>query len=101
VLGHADLLAIFDLTTLAPLRTLRGVACGESRLDLCFSPDGRFLAAGSEDGTLRLWDADSGAALPARVAPMGSSALPGGESGGSGGGGGGGGAPRGATAAIA
>jgi WD40 repeat protein len=33
--------------------------CKENRFDLCFSPEGAFLAAGEGDGTMSVWDLSS------------------------------------------
>jgi WD40 repeat protein len=67
VLCHNSALRLFDLNTFSSLRPLPNAHCGMSRLDTCFSPDGRYVMAGSDDGVLGLWDADSGAPIPARA----------------------------------
>jgi WD40 repeat protein len=65
--GQSDLLRLFDLNTFAALRAYPNARCTSSRLDAAFSPDGKFIAAGSEDGQLCLWEADTGASIPARA----------------------------------
>ncbi|RCI09453.1 hypothetical protein L249_3730, partial [Ophiocordyceps polyrhachis-furcata BCC 54312] len=48
-------------TATGEMRELRGHA---SRIDACaFSPDGRILVSASQDGTIRLWERATGAAL--------------------------------------
>jgi WD40 repeat protein len=47
------------------LRTLRG---HEGWVRICaWSPDGRWIVSGSRDGTLRLWDAETGTELDRRI----------------------------------
>lgn len=42
---------------------------------LAFSPDGRQLLSGSEDGTLQMWDADTGTAVGPRIDARGRSTM--------------------------
>jgi len=47
-------MALWDVKTRKKLADLKGHTGGD-RVALCFSPDGRTLATGSSDGTIRLW----------------------------------------------
>ena len=67
VVGHSNIVRLFDLATYTPLRGFAGSRCVASRIDATFSPDGRYIAAGSEDGMLTLWDADTTAVLRAQA----------------------------------
>lgn len=61
------ILRTFDLTTYGALRGFQHVSCGSSRIDAVFSPDGRYIACGSESGVLHLWDAENGAIIPSKA----------------------------------
>ena len=52
VLTHRSGLRIFQVLprALQLLRSLPGLSCAGSRLQLCCSPDGRYVLAGSESG---------------------------------------------------
>jgi WD40 repeat protein len=71
VLSQASRLLLYDGFTYAQLRAFPTPVCSSKRLEACFSPDGAWVAAGSEAGALCLWDAETGAALPAMAAVAG------------------------------
>ena len=52
---------LWDAETGACVRTLEGH--GDFVTSVCFSPDGKQLASGSVDTTVRLWDVEAGACV--------------------------------------
>lgn len=67
VLAQGNFLRLFDLTSFSAVRSFPNAHCDTSKIDVCFSPDGRLLAAGAEDGALAVWDVDTGAPVPLRA----------------------------------
>ncbi|XP_032887329.1 autophagy-related protein 16-1 isoform X2 [Amblyraja radiata] len=57
-----DILKIIDLRTNVTKQSFSspGFKCGSDWTRITFSPDGRFIAAGSSDGTLYVWSVESG-----------------------------------------
>ncbi|XP_067851641.1 autophagy-related protein 16-1-like isoform X2 [Heptranchias perlo] len=57
-----DLVKIIDLRTNVIRQSFssQGFKCGSDWTRVTFSPDGKFVAAGSSDGTLYVWSVDSG-----------------------------------------
>ncbi|XP_059805395.1 autophagy-related protein 16-1-like isoform X1 [Hypanus sabinus] len=57
-----DILKIIDLRTNVTKQSFssQGFKCGSDWTRITFSPDGKFIAAGSSDGTLFVWSVESG-----------------------------------------
>jgi WD40 repeat protein len=60
VLGHQNILRLFDLGTFGAIRAYPNARCSESHVEICFSPDGMYVCAGGEDGVLCMWSVDKG-----------------------------------------
>jgi hypothetical protein len=51
-LWSQNFLALYDVRTQHLARRFAGALSSQSRVDVCVSPDGRYIACGSEDGEL-------------------------------------------------
>ena len=59
--GDSPMLRFWDATTGACIKTWKA---HERRVySVCFSPDGRYVATGSEDTTVKIWDVETGTCL--------------------------------------
>lgn len=58
--GRDNAVYIFNLRRYELKRKLAGVHCRSNKLQCCISPDGRYLAAGSEDGKAYFWNLNTG-----------------------------------------
>ncbi len=62
VLSMGDCPTIWDAAKGEKIRALHGPGCIDTVFHLCFSPDGRYVAATSFDGIVMLWRVRDGAA---------------------------------------
>lgn len=60
VLTRGSRMVTFTASQLAVARQFHGIVCQALPLRPCFSPDGRWILSGSEDGSVVVWDVDAG-----------------------------------------
>lgn len=63
VLAQHSFMGLYDVRTHSCFRKFPAVRCTDARIGAVFSPDGRFVLAGGQDGRCRLWEADTGTPL--------------------------------------
>lgn len=59
-----NIVRIFETKVMVPSQRYTGITCKKFQMMSTFSPDGKYILAGSEDGTVMLWTVRKGEPLP-------------------------------------
>jgi WD40 repeat protein len=69
IASRGNVLRLFDLSTYQLVHAgFPGASLGRTMIRARFSPDGKFVVCGSEDGRLRLWEAQTGRRIRSKAA---------------------------------